>query len=157
MKNEKVKTKYIRRKMMNRGIYLAFLISIALSAALWAGETETGTIREIMDRQVTAWNNGDLEGFMGGYWHSDDLTFQSGNKRLKGWNTLLEMYQKNYSGENRGILEFTDIEMKVLSDELILVLGRWSVARNQSKSEGLFTLVFRRMETNWKIIHDHSS
>lgn len=142
---------------MNRGIWLALLISIILSTALWAGETETASIREIMDRQVAAWNKGDLEGFMGGYWKSDDLTFQSGNKRLKGWNTLLEMYQKNYSGENRGILEFTDIEMSVLSDQLILVLGRWSVTRNQSKNEGLFSLVFRRMGTDWKIIHDHSS
>ena len=142
---------------MNKGICLVLFISIALSAALWAGETETGTIREIMDRQVTSWNNGDLEGFMGGYWKSDDLTFQSGNKRLKGWNTLLGMYQKNYSGENRGILEFTDIEMKTLADGLVLVLGRWSVTRNQSKSEGLFTLVFRRMGKDWKIIHDHSS
>lgn len=142
---------------MNKGIYLVILTCVMLSIGLWAGETETVTIREIMDNQVGAWNRGDFEGFMAGYRQSDELTFQSGNKRLKGWNTLLEMYQKNYAGEKRGNLEFTDIEMNVLSDELVLVLGRWRVSRNDHKEEGLFTLVFRRFGTNWKIIHDHTS
>src|SRR5512132_3214165 len=32
-------------------------------------------IRSVMDKQVAAWNAGDIDGFMAGYWRSPDLVF----------------------------------------------------------------------------------
>ena len=42
-------------------------------------------VRAVLDAQVKAWNKGDLEGFMAGYWKSDDLSFFSGKERTRGW------------------------------------------------------------------------
>lgn len=142
---------------MKKILYLFLVVMVA--GTLWAGDAkkDTAKIKEIMDEQVNLWNQGNFEGFMAGYWKSESLTFQSGNTRRKGWETLLAMYKKNYAGEKRGILEFTDIEMKVLTKELVLVLGRWKVTANEETKEGMFTLIFRRIGKNWKIIHDHSS
>ncbi len=114
-------------------------------------------IQSILDQQKQAWNEGNIEGFMAYYWRSEEFTFQSGNRRLQGWDELLTMYKKSYSGENMGKLDFTDIEINVLSNELALVLGRWKVTIEESIKEGMFTLIFKKFDEGWRIIVDHSS
>jgi ketosteroid isomerase-like protein len=114
-------------------------------------------IRAVMGEQQKMWNKGSIDGFMYHYWNSDEFTFQSGNKRLRGWETLRAMYLEKYSGENRGTLEFDRIEINMLSSDAAYVLGRWKVVRKDSIKEGLFTLIFRKMEGRWEIVHDHSS
>lgn len=142
---------------MKKIIFL--MVVIMITAPLWAGDKENDfkTIRSIMDGQVKEWNNGNIDGFMAGYWKSREFTFQSGNKRLIGYEQLRAMYKKNYAGEKMGRLEFTDIEMKKLAEGLVLVIGRWRVTTKDEVKEGLFTLVLRRFKEGWKIIHDHSS
>jgi len=110
-----------------------------------------------MAQQKQSWNNGNIEGFMAYYWKSEDFTFQSGNKRLRGWNELLAMYRKNYSGANMGELDFIDIEINIIATNYAYVLGRWNVTTVDTSKQGLFTLLFRRFDEGWRIIHDHSS
>jgi uncharacterized protein (TIGR02246 family) len=138
---------------------LLLLILTVILGTLWAADpvADTREIRATMDRQVQAWNNGNIEGFMAGYWKSDSFTFQSGNKRLIGWDNLMAMYKKNYAGEKMGKLKFTDIQIKTLANDVYLILGRWQVTTKDSQKEGLFTLIFKRIGKDWKIIHDHSS
>ncbi len=114
-------------------------------------------IRATMDSQVKAWNEGNIEGFMAAYLPSEELTFQSGNKRLQGWNALIAMYRKNYAGAKMGKLEFTELIFKPLTADVYYVLGRWRVTAGESVKEGLFTLIFRKINQEWKIILDHSS
>ncbi|MFB0566937.1 MAG: DUF4440 domain-containing protein [Candidatus Aminicenantaceae bacterium] len=114
-------------------------------------------IQSILIMQKVAWNQGNIGGFMEYYWKSEDFTFQSGNKRLYGWHELLSRYEKSYSGEKMGTLDFTEIDIKVLSKDIAYVLGRWKVIQKESSKEGLFTIIFRRMPDGWRIIHDHTS
>jgi len=114
-------------------------------------------ITDILDQQKISWNEENIEGFMEYYWNSEKFTFQSGNKRLHGWDALLSRYKENYSGEKWGKLDFTGIEIKVLSNDIAYVLGRWQVLYNDSSNEGLFTIIFLRMPEGWRIVHDHSS
>lgn len=117
-------------------------------------ETE---IKELLKNQVEAWNSGSVEGFMNYYWKSDNFTFQSGNNRVEGWETLKLRYEKNYSGDKMGRLNFTDLSVKILTPEYAFVQGRWKVTTGENSSQGLFTLIMRRMYDTWKIIHDHTS
>lgn len=116
-----------------------------------------GEILNVLERQKIAWNNKDIEGFMAYYWKSDEFVFQSGNNRVRGWQALLDRYKKNYSGENWGKLEFTDLEVKVLAANCVYVMGRWKVAAGGALKEGLFTIILRRFPEGWRIIHDHTS
>ena len=138
---------------------LLILILVSVSASLWPGDfADTAKkIQAIMDQQKKAWNQGDIEGFMAAYRQSEDFTFHGGKKRLNGWDQLMAMYKKNYAGENMGQLDFTGIEIKPLAPGAVYVLGRWKVTGKDSKKEGLFTLIFRKFDKEWKIIHDHSS
>lgn len=142
---------------MRKLLFPAVLILLACSS--WASDVSVieNEIRAVMDRQTGMWNEGNIKGFMEFYWNSEDFTFQSGKKRLHGWDELYSMYKEKYSGENRGVLDFSDIEIKILSNDTAYVLGWWRVTLKDSHKEGLFTLIFRRMDEGWRIVHDHSS
>ncbi|NIM57394.1 MAG: DUF4440 domain-containing protein [Candidatus Aminicenantes bacterium] len=114
-------------------------------------------IQGILDKQKISWNEENIEGFMEYYWNSEKFTFQSGKKRLHGWNALLSRYKESYSGGKWGKLNFTDIEFKVLSNDIAYVLGRWKLLYEETSEEGLFTIIFLRMPEGWRIIHDHTS
>lgn len=114
-------------------------------------------IKDILGQQKMSWNEENIEGFMEYYWNSEKFTFQSGQKRLHGWDALLSRYKESYSGEKWGKLDFSDIEIKVLSNDIAYVLGRWQLLYENSSEEGLFTIIFFRMPEGWRIVHDHTS
>ena len=143
--------------------YGMFFVLI-LAAVLVQGSERAMQEQEIlsmMKPQVEEWNRGNCEGFMAPYWNSAELTFQSGNTRRYGWKNLLKMYKTNYAGEKRGILNFTDLKVKFLGEDLAYALGRWHVKTGKGadakEKEGLFTLILRKYPSGWVIIHDHSS
>ena len=116
-------------------------------------------IRAVLDAQVVAWNKGDLDGFMKGYWKSKDLTFFSGGTKTSGWEATLERYQKKYKadGKEMGQLTFSELDIDVLSADSAVVRGRWKLKLSKDEPGGLFTLLFKRFPDGWRIVHDHTS
>lgn len=119
-----------------------------------------GSIERVLNAQVQAWNDHDLEKFMQGYWQSPELTFFSGGHASRGWDEALERYRKRYQGEGHemGKLEFANLNIQPLSPRAALVRGEWHLTTSDGKNpHGLFTLIFRKFPEGWKIIHDHTS
>lgn len=118
-------------------------------------------IRQVLDTQTEAWNRGDVEGFMAGYWNSPELTFYSNGTETKGWQPTLDRYKKHYQGEGRamGKLDFPSQMVTILSPDTAVVRGKWHLKMPDGKEpQGMFTLVLRRIPNEgWKIVHDHSS
>jgi ketosteroid isomerase-like protein len=137
-------------------LILALMVIVGMGFSRAAGPPDK-EIRAVLDLQQAAWNRGDVEGFMAYYWPSDDLTFQSGNSRTRGWAGVLARYKKNYPPEKMGRLEFADLEVHLLSRDSAFVLGRFKLDLDGSRREGVFTLIFRRMKDGWRIVHDHTS
>lgn len=126
-------------------------------------EARAGTeraIRHVLVSQVEAWNHGNLENYMEGYWRSPDLTFFSGATVTKGWQPTLERYRQRYqaNGKEMGHLDFQELEIDLLGRGSAVVTGRWQLTMSDGrKPHGLFTLIFRRMPEGWRIVHDHTS
>ena len=117
-------------------------------------------IKHVLVSQVEAWNHGNLEEFMQGYWHSPELEFYSGGTITKGWEPTLERYRKSYKSEGKemGKLEFQDLKIDPLSLRSAVVTGKFQLTMSDGKTpHGIFTLIFKRMPTGWKIMHDHTS
>jgi beta-aspartyl-peptidase (threonine type) len=116
-------------------------------------------VRAVLNAQVTAWNKGDLEGFMVGYWNSPELSFFSGSDVTSGWQQTLERYKKRYRSEGRemGKLKFTDLQIKTAGADTAWVRGRWNLVTSKETLGGLFTLILQRMPDGWRIVHDHTS
>jgi ketosteroid isomerase-like protein len=144
-------------------VLVAVTILLNLYSARWAKDRpheDRQAIQDVLDAQVAAWNRGDLDGFMGGYWHSPDLTFFSGKDVTSGWDATLDRYRKRYQAEGRdkmGTLTFSDIEIDLLGSESAFVRGRWQLATGKEPLGGLFTLLFKRKPEGWRIVHDHTS
>lgn len=139
---------------------LAFSLSLFLltgRAHAEIGETEH-EILKVMADQVRAWNEGDIEGYMEGYVHSDSLRFASGGEVTYGWTETLERYEDKYHSKRRmGVLTFSDLDVTLLSEDAAIVFGMWKIERRDSEPWGLFTLLFRKTDAGWRIVHDHTS
>ena len=64
--------------MCKERILLAIMAIWLMGSTAWSQLGAPGLPEEIegvMQRQMTAWNEGDLDGFMEGYWKSDSLVF----------------------------------------------------------------------------------
>lgn len=116
-------------------------------------------IAKVLDDQATAWNKGDLKGFMAGYWESPELSFFSGNNKTKGWQATLERYQKRYQGEGKemGKLTFSEKSVELLGSDHAVVKGRFTLELEKERPTGLFTLILKKLPGGWRIVHDHTS
>lgn len=114
-------------------------------------------IRASIEAGQIAWNNGDLEGFMGSYWKSDSLQFFSKRGQNQGWQATLDAYKTTYSDRAlMGTLHFDILSVTPISDGVYVVLGRYTVTRLESTLEGAFTLLFKQKDGRWVAVYDHT-
>lgn len=113
---------------------------------------------QLLARQAKDWNRGDIAAFMQAYWKSEELTFSSGGQTRIGWDETLKRYQERYpTVEHMGVLSFTLERVQSLGAGAALVLGRWDLKRSVGDIGGNFSLVLRRIGSEWRIVHDHTS
>jgi ketosteroid isomerase-like protein len=142
---------------MKRTAFL-FVISVMMSTLLIAQSKDQKAITKLLYEQDLAWNRGDLEDFMKGYWKSDSLMFIGKNGITYGWQQTLDNYKKGYPDTAAmGKLDFEYIEMKQLSSTYFFVVGKWHLTRAIGNLQGAFTLLLRKINNNWVIVKDHSS
>ena len=123
-------------------------------------EDAIAAVRAVLDRQVVDWNKGDLDAFLGGYWNSPKVVFQSSGQRFDGWEAMRDRYRRRYQAEGRamGRLVFSGLDIEPLGPEAALARGRWQLTMpDGSTPGGLFTVIFRRLPEGWKIVNDHTS
>jgi L-asparaginase / beta-aspartyl-peptidase len=142
------------------------LCAIGAAVTLWSAElragenrdADTATIRGVLNAQVEAWNRGDVDAFLDGYWRSPDVTFSGTSGVTRGWDGVLARYKKNYADRAAmGKLDFSGLEIRFLGPDAALVLGKWHLAREKGDIGGVFSLVWQRFPEGWKIVHDHTS
>ncbi|MCR9080497.1 MAG: nuclear transport factor 2 family protein [Hyphomonadaceae bacterium] len=109
----------------------------------------------ILEDQQAAWNTGDIDGFMSAYWQSPDLRFASGGTVTSGWQSTRDRYHERYSNRAlMGQLSFDALEFDLLGDDAAIVHGRWALTREADRPSGLFTLLFKQIDGEWKIVSD---
>ena len=142
---------------MKKTLLIAFFVLLFAGLAAAQSKNEA-TIRKILDDQTAAWNRGDIDGFMAGYWKSEKLEFVGGAAVTRGWQATLDRYKKNYdSREKMGTLSFSDVEFTQVSKDAAFIVMSWSLARTKDNPHGKSTLLFRKFEEGWRIVVDHSS
>ena len=122
---------------------------------LGSSVTEDDRIRDVLTKQQDAWNAGDIDGFMQGYWQSLELRFASGGSVTRGWQATRDRYHENYSDRSlMGKLSFENLETVLLGDNAAVVHGGWALQRDADRPSGLFTLIFQQIDGDWKIVSD---
>ena len=132
-----------------------FFISACISFAQTKDEQ---AVRNVLDEQIVAWNNGDFDGFMNTYWKSDSLLFMGKTGPNYGWQNTLDNYKKSYPDTTAmGRLRFELITVKRLSVMYFFVAGKWFLTRSIGNLDGVFTLLFKKVKNKWVIVADHSN
>ena len=133
--------------------FLLFFTLISLNS--FGQEAE---IHALLQKQTEAWNRGDVEGFMEGYWKNDSLMFIGKSGITYGWQQTLDNYKKGYPDKTAmGFLTFTLIELKPLSKKYFSVVGKWHLKRTIGDLSGHYTLLLKKIKGTWVVISDHSS
>ena len=136
-----------------------FVVTIIIFSftSSFAQSVDEVAIRKVLSTQEAAWNSGNIENFMKGYWVSDSLMF-IGKSVTYGWQKTLDNYKKRYPDTAAmGKLSFNLLEFKPLSPVYYFVVGKWHLQRSIGNLEGYFTLLFKKINGQWFIIADHSS
>lgn len=138
-----------------------------LCAPLWLagcvtadGGRDRAQILGVLTAQAEAWNRGELEAFLAGYWRSDRTVFASGDKVHHGFAAMAERYRTAYATrEKMGTLTFSGLAFEQLEGDRAVVTGSWELvlAGSEKRPGGVFTLIWRRFDGGWKIVHDHTS
>jgi ketosteroid isomerase-like protein len=143
---------------MNRawhGIVLLLLSACAIRTQPDQPEQIVAGVRAVLEAQQAAWNRGDIDGFMIGYERAETTTFVSGDEITRGWQTVLERYKRRYkSPQEMGTLSFSELEVKPIDSAYAIADGRWKLTRLNDAPHGRFTLLFRRIDADWRIVHD---
>jgi beta-aspartyl-peptidase (threonine type) len=154
-------TKTVR--LLMAGVALVVLFALGLRSgrqtkAAEMREQDREAITAVLNAQQAAWNRGDVDAFLVGYWHSPELTFSGSSGVSRGWDGVMARYKKNYPDRAAmGQLDFSELEFHWLGRDAALVLGRWHLKRDKGDIGGVFSLVWQRFPEGWKIVHDHTS
>ena len=143
-------------------LVIALLVSGAWSTTPVAAQFEktrsSAEIRALLDAQGAAWNRGDIDGYMAGYWKSEKMTFSGASGVSRGWQSLRDRYHHKYPDRaTMGTLVFSNVEITELASDAALVLGLWQLERARGPVGGVFSVVLRKFPEGWRIIHDHTS
>lgn len=147
---------------MKNPVHLLLLIICMLFVAPFAfsqkhHNPDKAAILQVLKKQQAAWNKGNIDSFMTGYWNSPELRFLSKNGVRYGWQAVSDNYKKNYdTKEKMGELVFDIVSTELINKENALLIGKWKVIANKI-SEGYFSLWFKKMEGKWVIVLDHTS
>ncbi|MGA8407543.1 MAG: nuclear transport factor 2 family protein [Candidatus Acidiferrales bacterium] len=147
-------------------IFLLSLLAVAAGLALpphFATTSATDSspeseIRALLAAQTEAWNRGDIDAFMAGYWKSDQTAFVGASGLTRSWQAVLDRYHKNYPyRQAMGRLTFSDLEVHVLCPDAAFAIGQFHLQRANDQPAGIFTLYFRKFPEGWRIVADHTT
>ncbi|RYY41464.1 MAG: DUF4440 domain-containing protein [Chitinophagaceae bacterium] len=137
---------------------LMFALLLFASIQAVAQKSDEAAVRAVLQKQVDAWNQGNIPAFMEGYWKSDSLMFIGSKGLTYGWAQTLANYQKGYpDAAAMGQLSFELLQVRRLSSKYYFVVGRWHLARSKGDVGGHYDLLFRKVKGRWVIVSDHTS
>ena len=142
-------------------------LGLVFGHCVYAQTDDEAAIRTVLDKQVADWNRADVTAFMTGYEDSAETTFVGATSIQKGFQPIFERYKKNYVGhEQMGTLSFNDLHIRLLPTsagvtEYAVVTGHFHLERTAkgaaTKDDGIFSLVWHKGPTGWKIVLDHTA
>lgn len=139
-----------------KSTFLSILLAVTLVST--GQSKDEKTIRNLLAEQTAAWNRGDIESFMKGYWENDSLMFIGKSGITYGWTNTLNNYKKGYPDTAAmGQLAFTLIKVEKISRKYFQVVGKWFLKRSIGDVGGHYTLLLRKINRKWVIVADHSS
>lgn len=116
-------------------------------------------IAAVLAHGARAWNAGALDEFLSDYDPAPTTTFVTPTAVRHGIDAIRAGYAARFApGARRDSLHFEDLEVDVLAPDVVNAIAYYVLMRGDSvTARGPTSLVVRRINGRWRIIHDHSS
>ncbi len=117
----------------------------------------------MLERAAGNSNRGDLDAFVSDYLPSDSTTYVGGRGLVRGPAAIRNSYARLFTGEVvRDSLSFTILDVDPVAPDVANLIARYILARrvggrDSVTASGPTSLLVRRVEGRWRIVHDHSS
>ena len=130
------------------------------TSASSASLTPTAALAEVtamMGRSAASWNRGDLDAFLADY--EPAATYVGRSRVLRGRDEIRTAYAARFApGGLRDSLSFENVEVDVLGPDVVHTIAWYRLTRGDSTTgHGPTSLLMRRADGRWRIVHDHSS
>jgi uncharacterized protein (TIGR02246 family) len=131
----------------------------ACSVTALAGPKEEA--QAVADRFIAAFIAGDLEGTIAlyspdaVYWGTQSPDLGTGTEALRKY--FADNYAARATAPLKSTRTLTDTAVQVLSDETVVIAGRWQAKRPNAVTPLRFTMVVHKKDGQWRIVHLHSS
>lgn len=123
-----------------------------------ASKKHEAAIRKVFEDGCAAWNRGDLDGYLAGYWDSDKTLWISSGSLTRSSKAIVAAYKARfYTPQQMGKLSLTELEIDVLTTTDAIAYGYWTLVIEDKVAEGFFTVQLRKIEGRWLYVSDHSS
>ena len=125
--------------------------------------TVRAELQAMLERAAGNWNRGDLDAFMSDYLPSDSTTYVGGRGLVRGPAAIRNSYARLFTGEVvRDSLSFTILDVDPVAPDVANLIARYILARrvggrDSVTASGPTSLLVRRVDGRWRIVHDHSS
>lgn len=116
-------------------------------------------VRAMLDSSAAGWNGGELGTFMSVYLPTAQTTYVGGTGVRVGHESIRQRYAPLFTeGADRDSLRFEDLRVRAITDDVSVGVATWVLHDTTGVTgSGPFTLVLRRTDGGWRIVHDHSS
>lgn len=106
-----------------------------------------------------AWNAGNLDDFLSDYYPDTSTTYIARRGVLHGVEAIRGAYASRFGpGAQRDSLHFENLEVDVLAPDLANAIAWYVLMRGDSvTARGPTSLLMRKRDGRWRIVHDHSS
>jgi len=142
---------------MKKIIILFCFLAFSITYAQTNKEADVKAINKVLKKARIAWSNNDIEGYMDSYWKSDSLAFYGNKGVTYGWENTLDHYLTYYpTAAYTGKLSFKINAVNNIAPDAYYVLGEFHIKRDIGNADGIFMLVFKKINGEWKIVADTS-
>ena len=143
---------------MKQIVYLFLIAGILFSCSTSNPSDDKEEILNSMKLSQDYWNAGDLENFMHNYWESDSLKFIGKSGVTYGWQASLDRYLTSYPDKSKqGTLKFDFLHLEKIEQNHYFQVGKYTLFREADTLSGHFTLLWQKIDGDWRIVADHSS
>ena len=122
-----------------------------------------GEVAQMLARGAANWNRGDLDAFVDDYLPGAATTYIGGSGTMRGPAAIRAAYAPRFApGAVRDSLSFEIVDVDALGPDVLNAIATYTLsrhigARDSVTARGPTSLVMRRVDGRWRIVHDHSS
>ncbi len=139
--------------MIRVALAMAAIAPTALSAPVAAAPV--GEAARSFQRQMEAWNRGDLEAALSAYWNSPDIIWVNKRGLSKGFAPFAESMRQEGT---KGIYSGEVLHSRSLSPKSALLVVRWAITdQGKRLMGGVSTQLWEVRDRRWRIVLEHAS